>query len=90
AARHTQPSPPIDFVFVDPPYAAHADYIRTLEFLSSTSANFLAPNAVVIFEHHHKFQLPEHSGHLRRTRLLKQGDASLTFFRRNALGERSG
>jgi 16S rRNA (guanine966-N2)-methyltransferase len=73
-------TPCIDFVFADPPYAAHADYIRTLEFLSSDSANFLAPNAVIIFEHYHKFHLPEHPGRLRRTRLLKQGDASLSFF----------
>ena len=81
AVRHTPSSPPIDFVFVDPPYAAHVDYARTLEFLSSNSATFLAPNAVVIFEHHHKFHLPDQSGRLTRTRLLKQGDASLSFFR---------
>ena len=43
AARHTPSIPPFDFVFVDPPYAAHVDYARTLEFLSSTFANFLAP-----------------------------------------------
>jgi len=90
AARHTPSTPPFDFVFVDPPYAAHADYARVLEYLSSASANFLAPNALIIFEHHHKFHLPEHSGQLRRTRLLKQGDASLSFFRSDPLGERSG
>jgi len=81
AARHTPSTPPIDFVFVDPPYAAHADYARTLEFLSSNSATFLAPNALIIFEHHHKFHLPEQSARLTRTRLLKQGDAALSFFR---------
>ena len=80
AARHTPSAPPFDFVFVDPPYAAHADYARTFEFLSSAAANFLAPNALIIFEHHHKFQLPDQSGQLRRTRLLKQGDATLSFF----------
>ena len=81
AARHTPSTPPIDFVFVDPPYANHADYDRILEFLSSKSASFLAPNAFIIFEHHHKFHLPESSGRLARTRLLKQGDAALSFFR---------
>jgi 16S rRNA (guanine966-N2)-methyltransferase len=70
-----------DFVFVDPPYANHADYTRTLEFLGSSSATFLSPDAVIIFEHHHKFPLPESAGHLTRTRLLKQGDATLSFFR---------
>jgi 16S rRNA (guanine(966)-N(2))-methyltransferase RsmD len=81
AARHTPSTPPIDFVFVDPPYANHADYDRILAFLSSNSANFLAPDALVIFEHHHKFHLPESSGRLARTRFLKQGDAALSFFR---------
>jgi 16S rRNA (guanine966-N2)-methyltransferase len=78
AARHTPSTPCFDFVFVDPPYAAHVDYARTLEFLATT--NFLAPDALIIFEHHHKFQLPEQFDHLRRTRVLKQGDATLTFF----------
>ena len=71
----------IDFVFVDPPYANHADYARTLEFLGSNSANFLSRDALIIFEHHHKFSLPESAGRLTRTRLLKQGDAALSFFR---------
>jgi len=79
ADRHAPSTPPFDFVFVDPPYAAHADYIRTLDFLGSSS--FLSTDALVIFEHHHKFQLPEHSGSLHCTRILKQGDAALTFFR---------
>lgn len=78
AARHTPSTPPFDFVFVDPPYAAHVDYARTLEFLAT--ANFLAHDALVIFEHHHKFQLPEQFDRLRRTRILKQGDATLSFF----------
>ena len=78
AARHTPSTPPFDFVFVDPPYAAHVDYARTLEFLAT--ANFLAHDAFVIFEHHHKFQLPEQFDRLRRTRILKQGDATLSFF----------
>jgi 16S rRNA (guanine966-N2)-methyltransferase len=78
AARHTPSTPGFDFVFVDPPYAAHIDYARTLEFLAT--ADFLAPDALIIFEHHHKFALPEQFDHLRRTRVLKQGDATLSFF----------
>jgi 16S rRNA (guanine966-N2)-methyltransferase len=78
ASRHMPSTPGFDFVFVDPPYANHIDYARTLEFLAT--ANFLAPDALVIFEHHHKFQLPEQFDRLRRTRILKQGDATLSFF----------
>jgi 16S rRNA (guanine966-N2)-methyltransferase len=78
ASRHKSSTPPVDYVFLDPPYAAAVDYARTLEFLGS--ATFLAPDALVIFEHHHKFQLPEQFGALRRTRVLQQGDATLTFF----------
>ena len=73
-----------DFVFLDPPYAAHEEYAKTLEFLGSAPANFLAPGAKIIFEHHHKFALPEFSGRLTRTRVLKQGDAALSFFRLTA------
>ncbi len=78
ASRHTCSTASIDYVFIDPPYAAHVDYARTLEFLGS--ADFLAPDALVIFEHHHKFQLPAEFGTLRRVRDLKQGDAVLSFF----------
>ena len=36
----------------------------------------------MIAEHatHAKFQLPEHFGRLTRTRIYKQGDASLSFY----------
>jgi len=78
--RQTSSTAPIDFIFVDPPYAAHDDYALTLEFLATS--NLLAPTTLVIFEHHHKFQLPEQFTSLTRTRLLKQGDAALSFFRK--------
>jgi 16S rRNA (guanine966-N2)-methyltransferase len=81
AARHTPAVPPVNFVFADPPYAAHEDYGRTLAFLGCEAAAFLAPGALIIFEHHHKFGLPETAGSLRRTRVLKQGDAALSFYR---------
>jgi 16S rRNA (guanine966-N2)-methyltransferase len=78
----------VNFVFVDPPYANHEDYTRTLAFLGSDAAAFLAADALVIFEHHHKFALPENAGRLTRTRILKQGDAALSFYRGNAGAER--
>ncbi|HMD38520.1 MAG TPA: 16S rRNA (guanine(966)-N(2))-methyltransferase RsmD [Candidatus Acidoferrum sp.] len=81
AARQTLATSLVNVVFLDPPYAAHEDYSRALEFLASGSANFLSPDALIIFEHYHKFALPENIGRLKRFRLLKQGDAALSFFR---------
>jgi 16S rRNA (guanine966-N2)-methyltransferase len=60
-----------DIVFFDPPYKD--DYVKTLKLLSN--------NALVIAEHHHKTELPEAIGGLKLTRILKQGDSSLSFFR---------
>jgi 16S rRNA (guanine966-N2)-methyltransferase len=79
AARHKAADAPFDFVFLDPPYAAAADYQRVLRFLGS--ATFLSPHATVIAEHRRNFDLPEEIGNLHRTRVLKQGDAALTFYR---------
>jgi 16S rRNA (guanine966-N2)-methyltransferase len=79
AAKHTADSRPFDFAFLDPPYAAAEEYARTLRFLGS--ASFLAPGSVIIAEHHKKFDLPVHAGSLARFRVLKQGDAALSFYR---------
>ncbi|HZB87730.1 MAG TPA: 16S rRNA (guanine(966)-N(2))-methyltransferase RsmD [Terracidiphilus sp.] len=43
---------------------------------------FLEAGAMVIAEHRRKEQLPEQYGALTRTRLLEQGDAALSFYRR--------
>jgi 16S rRNA (guanine(966)-N(2))-methyltransferase RsmD len=68
-----------DFIFLDPPYSAAADYGRVLGFLGA--ADLLAPGGVVIAEHHRKFALPEKAEILLRFRVLKQGDAALSFYR---------
>ncbi len=86
-AAHTA----FDFLFLDPPYAAAEDYSRVLEFLGS--ADLLAPGGIVIAEHRCKFDLPEQYGTLQRVRVLQQGDAALSFYRRrpsNPGGETSG
>ncbi len=70
-----------DFIFLDPPYAAAADYERVLKFLGS--ADLLASGGMVIAEHRRKFALPEKAESLRRFRVLKQGDAALSFYRRD-------
>jgi 16S rRNA (guanine(966)-N(2))-methyltransferase RsmD len=75
------PPPRIDFVFLDPPYELEAEYESTLAFFGSTRGRqFLAPNALILAEHSSKATLAPRYGILTRTRLLKQGDASVTFF----------
>jgi 16S rRNA (guanine966-N2)-methyltransferase len=82
AARQS-PHHPFDIVYLDPPYAAKDEYDRILQFLGSSafaSAN-LAPTAIVTAEHRRSLDLPDASGALHRTRILRQGDATLTFYR---------
>ena len=68
-----------EILFLDPPYADEEQYKNVLSFLSGSS--LLAENAVVIAEHQRKLDLPEVFGKLERVRVLRQGDAALTFFR---------
>src|SRR6266850_8254909 len=89
AARKNSGAPAFDHIFLDPPYAAAADYARVLKFLGS--ADLLAFNGVVVAEHRRKFDLPEKAEALHRFRVLKQGDAALSFYRRgDASAEESG
>ena len=80
ASRKKQAEPGYDYIFLDPPYSAAQDYARVLEFLGS--ADLLAPGGIVIAEHRRNFNLCEEAGALRRFRVLKQGDAALSFYRR--------
>jgi 16S rRNA (guanine(966)-N(2))-methyltransferase RsmD len=80
AARKNSGAPAFDHIFLDPPYAAAEDYSRVLEFLGS--ADLLAPAGLVVAEHRRNFDLSEEPGTLRRFRVLKQGDAALSFYRR--------
>ena len=69
-----------DVVFLDPPYDAAEEYAATLGLLGGASAALLAPGALVVAEHRSKESLEERYGNLKRTRLLKQGDAALSFY----------
>lgn len=72
---------PIDLLYVDPPYEAEAEYAGTLNFLGSARGRqILVPNALVIAEHSSKAKLAVRYGALEHTRLVKQGDAALSFF----------
>jgi 16S rRNA (guanine966-N2)-methyltransferase len=77
----------VDLVYVDPPYEAEAEYAGTLNFLGSARGRAtLAPNALVIAEHSSKAKLATRYGALEHTRLVKQGDAALSFFAFPAAG----
>jgi 16S rRNA (guanine966-N2)-methyltransferase len=69
-----------DVVFLDPPYDAEEEYAATLELLGGAARTLLAAGALVIAEHRRKQKLEERYGLLVRTRLLEQGDASLSFY----------
>jgi 16S rRNA (guanine(966)-N(2))-methyltransferase RsmD len=69
-----------DFVFLDPPYRKMGDYEQVLGFLSQS--RLLAPESQVIAEHDKHFDPGNEFGSLRRHRVLRQGDAVLSFYRR--------
>jgi 16S rRNA G966 N2-methylase RsmD len=71
----------VDLIFLDPPYEAEAEYARSLEFLGSARGQvLLTEDARVIAEHRSKAELAERYGALERVRVLKQGDAALSFY----------
>ena len=63
-----------DIVFLDPPYALEREYEAALEVLSQN------PPKLAIVQHSIRLELPSAAGALRRTRLVKQGDNSLSFY----------
>jgi 16S rRNA (guanine(966)-N(2))-methyltransferase RsmD len=69
-----------DVVFLDPPYDAASEYEATLGLLGGAAKGLLADGAVVIAEHRKKERLEERYGELKRSRLLEQGDAALSFY----------
>lgn len=71
-----------DLVFLDPPYDVAEEYAGTLTLLGEPG--WLAQGAVAIAEHRRKQQMEERYGMLRRTRVLEQGDAALSFYSEEA------
>lgn len=65
-----------DVVFLDPPYDLEQEYETALRLV----AELVAEDGVVIAEHRRKDKLQDAYGALKRTRLLEQGDASLSFY----------
>jgi 16S rRNA (guanine966-N2)-methyltransferase len=69
-----------ELVFMDPPWEAEEEYAATLGLLGGLAGASLGPGAIVVAEHRRKLPLDERYGKLRRTRLLEQGDAALSFY----------
>ena len=65
-----------DIAFLDPPYEMAKEYEASMNALDR------AETPLVIVQHSSRFTLPEECGHLRRYRVIKQGDNSLSFYER--------
>jgi len=65
-----------DIVFIDPPYPKEREYFAAFDALESKS-----PELVVV-QHSVRFALANEQGPWRRTRIVKQGENALSFFRR--------
>ena len=70
-----------DLVYFDPPY--DIDYSTVLFEFGSENSTLLNADGLLVVEHHSKMAIPDAVGYLRRWRILKQGDSSLSFFERN-------
>jgi 16S rRNA (guanine966-N2)-methyltransferase len=66
-----------NIAFFDPPYAV--DYLPVLAAFGSGSI-LAAADGLLVVEHHHKNELKDAVGVLRRWRILKQGDSCLSFY----------
>ena len=62
-------------MFLDPPYSQEREYPAALELLAES------PPGLVVVQHSIRFALGDVYGNLQRTRLVKQGDNALSFFR---------
>lgn len=68
-----------DFCFLDPPYAMHGAYQRTLEFLGKS--RLVGSRTIVIAEHEKRFDPGQTFGALARYRRIVQGDGGLSLYR---------
>lgn len=68
-----------DTVFLDPPYDEIREYHHVLRQLGRSP--LLLPASVVVAEHSRHCLLEDLYGNLARTRLLRHGDAQLSFYR---------
>src|SRR5687767_2737878 len=69
---------PWNLVYFDPPY--ETDYLGVLKLFGEQTESLLGEAGLLIVEHHHKKDLQEQVGNIRRQRVLKQGDSVLSFY----------
>src|ERR1035441_3413277 len=72
-----------DYVFLDPPYSLQDEYTKTLAMLGQSK--LLHERSVVVAEYEKRFDPGEEFGELRRYRKLVQGDAALSFYRKQSV-----
>jgi 16S rRNA (guanine966-N2)-methyltransferase len=65
-----------DIAFLDPPYEMSKEYEISMNALDQSETR------LVIVQHSSRFAPPDEYGHLRRYRVIKQGDNSLSFYER--------
>jgi len=66
-----------DIAFFDPPYEADYGLVMNEFGFNDTLLN---AGGMLVVEHHSKKQLPDEVGKIRRWRILKQGETSLSFY----------
>ena len=71
----TLPKYPARIVFLDPPYDQEREYAAVLELLAAN------PPELTIVQHSTHFKLADSYGGLQRTRMVRQGDNVLSFFK---------
>jgi 16S rRNA (guanine966-N2)-methyltransferase len=69
-----------DYVFLDPPYSMRDEYAKALAALAESK--LLRERSIVIAEHEKRFDPGEAFAVLQRYRKLVQGEAALSFYRR--------
>ena len=69
-----------EIVFLDPPYESSDEYETVLSLLGGECSGLLASGAIVVAEHAKKHDLQDQYGDLARYRVLRQGDAALSFY----------
>ncbi|HMT07385.1 MAG TPA: 16S rRNA (guanine(966)-N(2))-methyltransferase RsmD [Pyrinomonadaceae bacterium] len=68
-----------DIAYYDPPY--DADYSLVMHEFGANKT-LLADDGLLVVEHHTKKSLPDLTGSIRRWRIVKQGESSLSFYER--------